>query len=312
MVCAEATAGLETFRAMPDQANKALLGPQLPDTQRLRLVSYNIQTGVDTFRYRHYLTHSWKHFLPSARRFHNLDRISELLRSYDLVGLQEVDGGSLRSGFVDQTKYLAVHAGFPYWHSQTTRKLGKVAQHSNGLLTRIRPREIIEHRLPGLPGRGALVAHFGHGDQALVLIILHLALGRRARFRQLAYISELANRYPHVALMGDLNCQPDSPEMRLLVTHTELSEPAGSLPTFPSWRPHRELDHILVSPSLTINEVRVLNYPFSDHLPIAMEISLPRELRVIKERPAFRRAPVYLNARDVLDLQAPAVPKNHE
>ncbi|MEK7696756.1 MAG: EEP domain-containing protein, partial [Pseudomonadota bacterium] len=68
--------------------------------RRLRLLSYNIQIGIATSRYRQYLTHSWKHVLPSTQRLGNLDRIARLIRSSDVVGLQEVDAGSLRSGYI--------------------------------------------------------------------------------------------------------------------------------------------------------------------------------------------------------------------
>ncbi len=45
--------------------------------------------------------------------------------------------------------------------------------------------------------------------------------------------------------------------------------------TFPSWRPHKGIDHILVSPSLRAEKVRVLDFPFSDHLPVAAEVLVP-------------------------------------
>jgi len=45
--------------------------------------------------------------------------------------------------------------------------------------------------------------------------------------------------------------------------------------SFPSWRPEKALDHILVSPSLDLHDARVISYPVSDHLPISMEIELP-------------------------------------
>src|SRR3970040_2467574 len=65
--------------------------------RRLRLLTYNIQTGIATSRYRHYLTHSWKHVLPCAGRRDNLDRIASLVRHYDIVGLQEAEAGSRRA-----------------------------------------------------------------------------------------------------------------------------------------------------------------------------------------------------------------------
>jgi len=266
--------------------SKAIIGSQAtvaqrPNTRRLRLLSYNIQTGIATGRYRDYLTHSWKHVLPYAKRVHNLNAIGRMISEFDLVGLQEVDGGSLRSGFINQTEYLAEKARFPYWHGQTNRDLGALAQHSIGLLSRMSPTEIVEHRLPGIiPGRGVLSARFGHGENALVVLILHLSLGRRARLRQLGFVSELIGDQRHVVLMGDLNCCSESQEMQWLLQNTSLCDPLPDLYTFPSWRPLHNIDHILVSPSLRVSRVEALNYPFSDHLPVAMEVELPEAIYV--------------------------------
>ena len=245
---------------------------------RLRIMSYNIQTGISSSRYHHYVTHSWKHVLPCSERMENLDSTAGVLGEYDLVGLQEVDGGSLRSGFINQTKYLAEKSHFPYWHDQTNRNLGKIAQHSIGFLSRFKPNEVCEHKLPGMiPGRGALSVRFGK-DNGLTLLILHLALGRRARLRQLGYISDLIEEYRNVVIMGDLNCRAESMEMSWLLRHSDLCEPAEGLHTFPSWRPLHNIDHILVSSSIRVESVKVLDHALSDHLPIAMEIMLPDDL----------------------------------
>jgi endonuclease/exonuclease/phosphatase family metal-dependent hydrolase len=245
-------------------------------SSRLRLLTYNIQTGIATSRYHQYVTHSWKHVLPCAGRRDNLDRIASLARHYDIVGLQEADAGSLRSGYINLTEYLAARAGFPYWYDQTNRNFGMFAQHSIGILSRLRAAEISEHRLPGaIPGRGALIVRYGEGPHPLVLMLVHLALGRRARLRQMGFIGELAGEYQHVIVMGDLNCRSDSPELSWLIRRAGLSEPTHDLHTFPSWRPIRNIDHILVSPTIQVEDVSVLNYPLSDHLPIAMEVSLP-------------------------------------
>ena len=112
--------------------------PMTAPLRRLSVLSYNIQAGIDTRTFRHYLTQSWKHVLPHRERMANLNRIAQLLSQHDLVGLQEVDAGSLRSGFIGQTEYLAHRAGFPYWHQQVNRNIGALAQHSNGLLSRFR------------------------------------------------------------------------------------------------------------------------------------------------------------------------------
>jgi endonuclease/exonuclease/phosphatase family metal-dependent hydrolase len=273
---------------MSNSANAAVAEP--PSTvsakgaatgQRIRLLSYNVQTGISTARYRHYLTHSWKHLLPHSQRFSNLDRIGQLVRDYDIIGLQEVDAGSLRSGYVNLTKYISDKSGHQFWYDQTNRRLGRFAQHSTGLISRFSPSEIVEHRLPGrIPGRGALFIRYGNRQQSLVVLILHLALGRRARMQQLDYISDIVNEFTHVVLMGDLNCHSNSAEMDFLINRTMMREPFHGLDTFPSWRPQHNIDHILVTPTLQVDRVNVLNYSLSDHLPIEMEITLPETVRI--------------------------------
>ncbi len=247
----------------------------------LRLLSYNIQSGVHTRHYREYVTKGWRQWLPNRERQLNLNRIAEMLHEYDLVGLQEVDSGSLRSGFLDQTEYLAHRARFPHWYGQVNRNMGKIAQHSNGFLSRLRPQRIIEHKLPGLPGRGAILVEFPTSDGAtLGICIIHLALGRRARERQLAYIGDLVAQYSYLVLMGDFNCNCESVELKALLRLGGLRGPSCEMKTFPSWRPIRNLDHILVSTEIEISAARVLDYPMSDHLPVNMVVRLPDRVTI--------------------------------
>ncbi|ACO76459.1 endonuclease/exonuclease/phosphatase family protein [Azotobacter vinelandii CA] len=250
---------------------------ELTGDGRLRLLSFNIQVGIRTENYRHYLTRSWQHLLPHAGRAVNLQRIGALLADFDLVALQEVDGGSLRSDYVNQVEHLAQLGNFPYWYQQLNRNLGPLAQHSNGLLSRLRPSGLEDHPLPGPPGRGAILLRLGEGAGSLAVIMMHLALGARTRTRQLAYIRELVGDYRHLVLMGDMNTHA-----RELLEHSPLRDLGLLAPqieaTFPSWRPQRCIDHILLSPSLTLERVQVLPQPISDHLPVAVEIRLPEHL----------------------------------
>ncbi|TWH71332.1 endonuclease/exonuclease/phosphatase family metal-dependent hydrolase [Azomonas agilis] len=243
----------------------------------LRLLSFNIQVGINTRHYGHYLTRSWQHLLPHSGRIQNLQRIGELLHQYDLVALQEVDGGSLRSGHINQVEHLARLGHFPYWYQQLNRNLAPLAQHSNGVLSRFQPECLEDHSLPGVPGRGAILLRFGHPTQALVVVMMHLALGARERNRQLAYIRDLIAPYPQRILMGDMNTHAKD-----LLEHSPLKElnwqPPSILATFPSWRPKRNLDHILLSPGLVLKQAEVLPHPISDHLPVAVEIGLPESL----------------------------------
>lgn len=272
-------------RSMPRQAG--LCDPQVnpdcspdrdwPQDGRLRLLSFNIQVGISTERYHHYLTRGWQHLLPHQGRAGNLQRIGDLLGDYDIVALQEADGGSVRSGFVNQVEHLARMGAFPYWYQQLNRNLGRFAQHSNGLLSRLRPTLLEDHPLPGPAGRGAILLRIGEGDDAIAVVMMHLALGARTRTRQLAYIRELIGGYRHQILMGDMNTHAID-----LLEHSPLRDLGLLAPqveaTFPSWRPQRCLDHILLSPGLELERFQVLAQPISDHLPVAVEIRLPNAL----------------------------------
>ncbi|MEX0915434.1 MAG: endonuclease/exonuclease/phosphatase family protein [Wenzhouxiangellaceae bacterium] len=242
----------------------------------LKLLSFNIQAGTTTAKYRQYVTRSWRQVLPNNQRVANLDSISDLVADYDIVGLQEVDCGSLRSGFVNQAKYMATHAGFPWWAHQPNRKIGVIAHAGNGLLSHYDPDRVDEHRLPGaIPGRGALVVKFGQGKHALWVVVLHLALGRRARFQQLRYVAHLVSAHPYVVVMGDLNTGPESHEVEEFRIRSGLVLPEVRPNTFPSWRPQRAIDHILVSPALEVLAYNALESQLSDHLPLAISVRLP-------------------------------------
>ncbi len=242
----------------------------------LRLLSFNIQAGIESRRYRDYVANSWKHLIPHAARQKNLASIGAFLKGFDIIGLQEVDAGSLRSAYIDQAQYLAHQAGYPYWLSQVNRELGQLARHSNGLLSRMRPSAVTEHKLPGLPGRGAMVVEFPtNAEEPFAVCVLHLALGKRAQRRQLDYLIEVARSYRMIVLMGDFNCGCGSRMLRAAIAAAGLRGLDCELKTFPSWRPERNLDHILVSPQLRIATARVLDYALSDHLPISMEVTLP-------------------------------------
>jgi endonuclease/exonuclease/phosphatase family metal-dependent hydrolase len=246
--------------------------------RRLSLLSCNILAGGSMRGYREYVTHSWRHMLPNGKRA-NLDGLARLIGEFDLVGLQEADPGSLRSGFLNQTQYLAETADFPFWSHQPNRRVSRLASSSNGLLARWQPDEVLDYPLPGrIPGRGALWARFGSGADALVVVIAHLSLGRVARGRQLAFIAELIGQHPHAVLMGDFNTPARSKELDLLYARTSLGRPDDSPVTFPSWRPTRALDHILVSGSLVVERLWALPHPVSDHLPIAACVRLPTSM----------------------------------
>jgi endonuclease/exonuclease/phosphatase family metal-dependent hydrolase len=253
---------------------------EVNNTQRLRLLSYNIQVGIQTRRYSDYITTSWRHLLPYERRLENLHAMSRLMRPFDIVALQEADGGSVRSNFINQVSLLAQYAGFPFYHQQCTRNLGRIAQHSNGLLSKHHLNHVQNHKLPGLiPGRGAIEAHLGTGDTYLQLIVAHLALSQRVRKQQIAYLADLVKDQKYVILMGDFNCTYQEAAALFSEMGAKMHQPYNdNSPTYPSWRPIRQYDHILVSEAIEISHYRTIPNHLSDHLPVELEVLLPRSI----------------------------------
>lgn len=246
------------------------------DQHTLKLLSFNMQVGIGTKRYHEYLTRGWRHVLPSLQVQENLARIGSLSSGYDIVGLQEIDAGSRRSGYQNQIESLAKQAGFEYWHTQVNRNLGHVAQHGLGLLARRQPRAVSEHKLPGrLPGRGALLAEFGAQQTVFAVVVTHLALTRGSRDAQLAAIRELIEPFPHAVVMGDINCGPEQLRNNPAFADGRLRIPDTCLPTFPSWRPRRAIDHILTTRELTVRNARPVDVCLSDHRPLAMTLAIP-------------------------------------
>ena len=247
--------------------------PVIPAT--LRVLSLNIEGGLHSSRYRHYVTRAWGHVLPSRSKRINLERIAALAGRYDIVALQEADAGSLRTSHLNQVAHLAECADFGYWHAAVTRDLRPFARHCLGCLSRWPLEHVKYYALPGLlPGRGALEVEIRpDGFESMRLIIVHLALGLRARTRQLHFVAGLVRDRTDTIVLGDFNCNATE-----LAAHPGLRTAALSgvhnQHTFPSWRPTRSLDHILVTPGVDVVAAGVLDQRLSDHLPVVVEIRL--------------------------------------
>jgi endonuclease/exonuclease/phosphatase family metal-dependent hydrolase len=255
--------------------HRAAVTPPVAGPQVLRVLSLNIQIGLETSSYRHYLTNAWKHVLPSRGMRANLDRIAELVGQYDVVALQEADAGSLRTGQLNQVAYLAERAGFAHWHSAVNRELAPFARHCLGALSRL-PMEVIRHhRLPGrIAGRGALELELRPLHNApLRLIVAHLSLGRDCRTRQFSYLAELAADHPRTLVLGDFNCGPQELQGHAGLRDAQLRS-LHMAPTFPSWNPTRSIDHVLATPGIEVRRAHVLAERLSDHLPVVTEIAL--------------------------------------
>ncbi len=254
--------------------------PRTPAAPRrsLRLLTYNMQVGIRTSGPGDYLRQSWRHLLPAGHATRHLEPIARMLRGHDIVALQEADAGSFRTRAVNLVHFLAERAGYPHWYLQVNRDLAPLARHALGVLSRLPIGHEEHHPLPGhLPGRSAALFRFGPPDHQLTVVATHLALGRRMRARQLSHIGELVADDEHLVLMGDLNCEFAELRQHPLLRDRGLQLPPELAHSYPSWNPARLIDHILVSPGLGVLSAGVLDFRWSDHLPVAVEIAVPDE-----------------------------------
>lgn len=239
-----------------------------------KLVTYNIQSGIGTSRAHQYFTEGWKQLLPHSKQQMLLRSIAQVVADHDLVGLQEADIGSLRSGYINQVEYVANCAGFTHVHSRTNRKVANLATSAVSAMSQLPVTNVREIRLPGrIPGRGALVVDVPGQNSTLTVAVAHLALGRRDRMSQVDYLGDILGDSECAVLMGDMNCAASGPEFELLNRRCGLT-PAVAVEsrTFPSWRPLRGIDHVLVCPDITVEHCEVLNHTYSDHRPISVTL----------------------------------------
>lgn len=245
----------------------------------LRVLSLNIQVGLRSSQYRHYLTQAWRHLLPSRGVRGVLDEIGSVAAGYDLVALQEADAGSLRTRQLNQVAYLAERAALPHWQAAVNRDLRPFAQHCLGVMSRDPLQLLHHHSLPGLlPGRGALDVEVTRpGYRPLRVVVVHLALGRRDRHRQLGYLGALLEDGGDALVLGDFNCGPQELEAHPSLRRAGL-KPVHRDPTYPAWAPTRCIDHVLSTEGLEVHEARVLSLRLSDHLPVGLNVRLQREV----------------------------------
>ncbi len=238
----------------------------------LRILSYNTNVCIKASKSSEQMKNLWKHVLPSRCKMDNLRKISGLFKSFDMVGIQESDAGSIRSGFRNQTTILAHLGGFDYWAEQVNREL-VFARHSIGFLSRHRIISVARHQLPGkIPGRGLMVVHLDLKGQSIAFAVSHLSLGPRDRIKQAGYIGDIIRELDcKTILVGDFNCTSDSKELLIIAERAGLQPAIKNMLTYPSWRPSRDIDHVLVSEGVIIRKAHVVNFTMSDHLPLAIE-----------------------------------------
>lgn len=220
------------------------------------------------------------------------ERIAEVIAACDadIVALQEIDVGRLRSGGVDQAEFIAAKLGFTS-HFHPALQIAD-EHYGDAILTRCPSRLVKVGILPGVRNpwpvepRGAIWVEALLAGTPLQVMNTHFGLGRRERRAQAAALlgSDWVGRCaaPFV-VAGDLNSLPRglvhrSFAMRMRDAHV-LGAKDGPMPTFPSRRPMLRIDHIFVSDDIEVAGASVVRSPLarvaSDHLPLVARLRIP-------------------------------------
>ncbi len=232
--------------------------------ERLRVMTYNIHHGRGT------------------DKEVDLERIAEVIRKAeaDVVALQEVDIKTSRSAGIDQLRELERLTGMHGSFAKARNFQG--GDYGQAVLSR-RPIKSMEvHKLPRSEGERQRIAFFAHisGSEAIPDVLLvgaHLYhRGEDVRFPEAERLLEILKEEAGTTaiLVGDLNAEPGSRTMDLVLRNWEDTSPPDAL-TYPAGNPIKKIDYILLPQGhpWRIGAAAVIDEKLaSDHRPVIVDL----------------------------------------
>jgi endonuclease/exonuclease/phosphatase family metal-dependent hydrolase len=237
----------------------------------MRLLSYNIHKGIG-----------------GRDRRYRLERIIGVIRQEkpDLICLQEVDTGVLRTRHDDQPRLLAQELEALEQLYQLNVRVGGGGGYGNLILSRwpLERSHQISLRLKRRKPRGAQLAVVETPEGLMHLVHWHLGLAERERRWQARHLldddvfRELAHLPPLV--VGDFNDWLNTLARWAFARHgfTQLTAPRRRFRSFPAFLPMISLDKVFVRGAFENCHARVVRSRLareaSDHLPVVVDFHL--------------------------------------
>jgi len=209
-----------------------------------------------------------------------LPDITQFIKSMDpdIVGLIEVDTGSIRSRKVNQAEKIAADLGMntSYETKYGSRSLNKILpiirKQGNAFLAASRV-------------HGEKFHYFDTGIKRLIIelemrqfaiFLVHLSLKYRHRHIQLRKLYDLIiDTEKPVIVAGDFNTFWGGDEIYLFAKAAGLtSANVDGIPTYPSRSPRKELDFILYQQGIEVTAFEVPQVKFSDHHPLVCDFEI--------------------------------------
>lgn len=210
-----------------------------------------------------------------------LPDITAFIRSVDpdIVGLVEVDTGSIRSRMINQAEKISQDLGL-----NSSYEVNKYGENSlNQLIPIIRKQGNAFLSAPRVHGES--FHYFDTGIKRLIIelelekyavFLVHLSLKYRHRHLQLRKLYDLieATKKP-VIVMGDFNTFWGEDEIYLFMRAARLSSAnTKSLPSYPARAPRKELDFVLYQDGIEVSNFDIPDVRFSDHLPLVCDFEI--------------------------------------
>lgn len=209
-----------------------------------------------------------------------LPEITRFIKSVDpdIVGLIEVDTGSIRSRMVNQAESIAADLGMntsyetKYGEKSINKILPIVRKQGNAFMAAPRVHGEKFHYFD--TGIKRLIIELEMSEFAVFLV--HLSLKYRHRHLQLRHLYDLieATKKP-VIVAGDFNTFWGENEIYLFMKAAGLESANGEgLPTYPSRAPRKELDFVLHQDGIRVSDFRIPDVRHSDHLPLVCDFDV--------------------------------------
>lgn len=218
------------------------------------------------------------------------ERIARVIarQNPDIIALQEIDFGRLRSQGIDQAAKIAAYLEMTYHFHPVFRQ--QEGEYGNALLSRYPLTLIKRAPLPKLDGtgyepRGAMWVSLEWKGMKFNVINTHLSIWPRERMLQAEALMtdqwQVPNNEP-VILCGDFNAFPGSAVYRRIcrqyIDSQKILEGHRPRRTWSGQYPVAQIDHVFLSPHFEVVAVSVpstnLNKLASDHLPFIADIKI--------------------------------------
>ena len=246
----------------------------------MRLLLYNIRYAVGGGASMHMPIPGAGYVLGNQSVLPDITRFIKTVDP-DIVGLIEVDTGSIRSRMVNQAEKIASDLGMntsyetKYGEKSINQILPIVRKQGNAFMAAQRVHGEKFHYFE--TGIKRLIIELEMEEFAVFLV--HLSLKYRHRHLQLRHLHDLIEKTEKpVIVAGDFNTFWGENEIYLFMRAAGLtSANVDSVPTYPSRAPRKELDFVLYQEGIEVQKLEIPNIRLSDHLPLICDFEVTRK-----------------------------------